>query len=430
MAKRTKTTRQKLLEHFERDCRSASKKQASKRKLREALAGDDSLQAEVRACLIADLQRVYTHPRNPYQGFAASRKRYRQLGHYPEILVEDFFGNHQEFLRAADLHDKRTTTKVRNRAALLHTHQQIADYASKHVLKWTGRHQKARGKRGHLEAIFASDFHSVTVDPFALEVFIATLKMVQPDIVVLGGDVFDFPQVSRHRKMPGHFNLNVQQEINWGRDRIMRRVRETCPDAEIIFVIGNHEYRLVTYIADSAPEMACLDDIDFNRLFKLDELEVNLVCRSSFLAPYERQRKGDVAENWHIIGGCWVVTHGTSIAKWAVEAEMARFRMSGTSGHTHRPQWYTDNSLGTGPLSWMSAPMMAGFAIGRDYVPTPSAWNMGFVHASINVDQGVVHQAPVLVSEKWATFAGQSWRPTEKALARRREQWEVGGLAA
>lgn len=422
----SRSERKAVLKRFEKDCLRAAKHRVSNRKLRDEIASNAGLQDSVRGRLLQDLHRVYEHPDNPYSGFAASRQRYRQLGHFPESLVEDFFGNHSEFLRAADLQDTRTTSRVKNKAARLHTHQQVARYAKKHVLKWVGRHQKAKGRRRHIEAIFASDFHSEQSDPFALDVLEQAVRTVSPDHLVLGGDIFDFPQVSSHRKLPGHFHLNLQQEIDWGKQNILRRFREAAPSAQIDFIIGNHEYRLVNYIADCAPAMASLNSIDFNQLFGLDELEINLVCRSSFLAPYSKGRKRDIAENWSVIGGCWVVTHGTSIARWAAASEIERFRMSGTSGHTHRPQWVTDNSLGTGPVSWMSAPMMAGFGVGRDYVPNPSAWNMGFVHASVFPEKGLVHQQPVTIFDHWAVFSGQSYVPSKRALDRRRKQYEVG----
>ena len=79
----------------------------------------------------------------------------------------------------------------------------------------------------------------------------------------------------------------------------------------------------------------------------------------------------------------------------------------------------TANALGTGPLSWMSTPMMASFAVGRDYVAEPSAWQMGFGVASVETRRRLVSQQLVTVHESWASFAGHSWEPTAKALKER-----------
>ena len=393
------------------------------RAIRERMRDDARLQHETKQAMVADLLRVAEHPDNPFQGFA-SRKRYRDLGHYPEILVSDFFGNHAEFQRAAGLRDTRTTTKARTKAARLHSAQDVARYAEQHVLPWHDKFPKAAGRR-HLECLVGSDWHSWFVDPFALSVFLAACRIVNPDVVVLNGDVFDFPQLSRHRKLPGHFHLNLQQEIEFGREHILRAVREACPDAEILFVIGNHEYRLVTYLADCAPELACLPSMEFAGLLGLDELEISLVTRPSFMAPTTKDRRRELQENWHKVGGCWVVTHGVSCAKFAADKQLDRYQMSGTSGHTHRPQIITGNSLGTGPKSWMSTPMMASYAVGKEYVGEPSMWQMGFGRASIYPEKGLVSQGFVPVFEDWAAFAGHEWRPTVEVFARREEQMAV-----
>ena len=410
--------REALLARFQAACAEAARVQVVNKSLRKELTKDSALKAE----LIQDLIRVFNHPDNPYAGFAASRTRYRQLGHYPEILVVDAFGNHQEFLREAGLGDSRNTSRVKNKAALLNTHQKVADYADKELRRYNDLYRTAP-RTGRLEVMVGSDFHSWFVDPFALRVFLDTIVMVQPDIIVLNGDVFDFPQISRHRKLPGHFSLNLADEITYGREQIMRKVRAAAPDAEILLVIGNHEYRLVNYLADTAPELAALPSLQFGPLLGLDELKIGLVVRQNFLAPYDKQRKREHQENWYAIADTFVVTHGISCAKFAADEQIKRYQKSGTSGHTHRPQLLTANSLGTGSLSWTSTPMMAGFAVGRDYVSEPSAWNMGFGVFSVDTKSKVVVPNLVLVHEQYAAFAGRAWTPTKAELKRRQEQW-------
>lgn len=409
-------------EAFEAECAAAAKQRGINRELREKLDSQNFAE-KVRDRMIKDLLRVYEHPKNKSLVSPVSRPMYRKLGRYCELMVTDVFGSHTEFLRAGGLQKSRTTQKTERKASLLHTHQRIADYAEKNVLSWVGKFDKK--PRGEFDVIFGSDFHSAMVDPFAMDVFIDALKNVQPRVVVLGGDVWDFPTISRHRKLPGHFHLSLAEEIEFGRERILRRVREACPDATIHLIIGNHEYRLVNYIADAAPELAALPTINFGELLGLGEFEINLVCRSNFLAPYKADQKRDTFENWLVIGDCLVVTHGTSIAKNAAEQELLRFQMSGISGHCHRPHTYATNTLATGPTVWTSAPMMAGYAVGRDYVSNPSAWNMGFTHSRLNTRLGLVSTSIVPVYEGWATFAGHSYVPSRAALAARKKQWEI-----
>jgi hypothetical protein len=411
-------------ERFAKAQATAAKRRAANMQRRREIRDSDALAEDIRQEMVTDLRRVYDHPDNPYRGFAASRKRYRAIGHWPEVLVSDLFGTHEEFLRAAGLKDSRTTHKSNLRGAQIHSAYAVSQYAKAHVLPWRERYAKAEGRK-HLEVLVASDLHSAFVDPFALQVFFDCLRIVSPDVVVLNGDVFDFPQISRHPKLPGAFNLNIQQEIDYARNRILRPVREACPDAEVLFVIGNHEHRFVRYLADAAPELACLESMDFAKLFGLDEYEIRLAVRSSFMAPTGSMKRRELAENWHVIGGSYVVTHGTYCGKHSASRQMERFQMSGTSGHVHRPSIASGNSLRTGPITWMATPMMASHAVGKDYVPEPSQWQMGFGHASISTQTGNVSQSLVLVHDEVAWFAGHEFRATQVALKDRAKLLEV-----
>lgn len=412
---------------YDRLIEEAARTRTANYGLRKKLVDDKEQQAQVRAALIEDLLRVYNDPNNPYKGFAASRKRYRQLGHFPERIVEDFFGNHQEFLRAAGLADSRTTTRVRNKAANLHTHQGVANYAQEHVLKSVGMYDQTErlARKSTVDVVIGSDFHSAFVDPFAMRVFLDTIRLVDPEIVVLNGDVFDFPNISRHRHLPGHFHLNLNQEREQALNKIMRPVREAAPNATIYFVIGNHEYRLVNYLADAAPALADLPELRFDKFLSIHDLEMSLVCRSSFLAPTAGTRKQDMRENWIVLLDSYVATHGMAFGKFPADAELARYAKSGTSGHTHRPQIISANTLGTGPLTWMSTPMMASFSVGKDYVTGPSAWQMGFGVVSINPLKKLASPTLVIVHEDWAAFGGKEWIVTEAERLERAKSAEV-----
>lgn len=419
-----KRKREKELEAYEKARAAASKHQEKNRKLRERYVDDKKLQGELRELLIADLLRVFEHPANPYRGFAASRQRYRDLGRYPEIMSLDFFGNHQEFQRAAGLHDKRNTSRVKNKSARLHTAQEVARFADENVLRWANRFEKAKGRKGELHGLIGSDFHSVYCDPLALRAWLNSCEMVQPEHVVINGDLVDFPQFSRHRKLPGHFTLNAYQEVEWAREHILRPTREACPNAQIDFILGNHEMRLVNYLADTATELACFPSMSFDVLFGLGELEINLVCRGSFLTPTAKAKAKDVRENWAVYGDSYAATHGRSCAKFAAQVQLDTFKMSGSSGHTHRPQIYHANSLGTGPLSWMSTPMMAHPAVGSDYMPEPTQWNGGFGYFAILPEKSLVSQELVIVHQDWASWAGRTWTPT-KAEQKAREAMAI-----
>ncbi len=394
--KKPKTDRQILMEKFEKDCQEASKARKANRKLREAYKSDSEKAENIRQKLIADLKRVWKHPHNPFRGFSASRDRYRQLGHFPEVMVTDLFGNHQEFQRAAGIRDARGTTKVKNLTAKLHAEAEILKYAKEYIEPYYGVwDRRTRATTGVKTVVVISDAHGKFIDPFAKEVMFDVVRMVQPDGVVANGDMVDFPKVGRFTEIPGAGNLSLQDELDFVREEIFRPLTNLCPDAYRIYVMGNHEQRLVRYLADTAPELADLRCLRWDRLLEIDEMGWELVFGGNWLAPRQGDRTRNIRRTWKVLHDCFVVTHGASIAKNAMESEIQRYGMSGTSGHTHRPGLWTLPTLAGKHLSWTSTGMLASFAVGKDYMAkSPSAWTMGFAVFTIDPKTKTVTPPP------------------------------------
>lgn len=423
-----KNERQKALERYNRAAEKAAESRDSNRGLRDSYRADSSLRASMERKLIADLIRVFNDPDNPYAGWAASRKRYRELGRYPEIMVADLFGTHAEFERAAGLRDKRGTSKTSLVTATLHTEKEIRRYAEAHVLRHVGKHDlKLRDRHGEKLVMVASDLHSQFLDPFAWAVFVDTAKRYQPDVVIINGDAVDFPKVGRFVQMPGAGALSIQSEIDFVRQEVFARLRKACPNAVITYHVGNHEQRLIRYLADTAPGLADLRCLQFDQLFGIEEFDIAMVFGGNFLAPRQKDRDENIRKTYKVYFDCFAVSHGHSISKTAAEEELKRFGMSGTSGHTHRPQLVTVPTLACPTASWTSTGMMAGFAVGKDYVDGPSAWTMGFGLFVVVPSKELVIPQNVLVHENHAHLGGVSWEPTREALAIRRAMWGENG---
>lgn len=428
-----KTPREQLLAKFEAACEKAAEMRQTNTGLRQEYRNNREKREKIRDLLIADLLRVFNSPDNPYAGWAASRKRYRELGHYPEIMVSDLFGTHAEFERAAKLTDKRGTSKVRLLTAKLHTEKEIREFAEESVMGSVGRWDSAyRDRQGVKVLQVGSDFHGQFSDPFAMRVWHDVMKLVQPDGVVFNGDVCDFPTVGRFSQIPGAGALSLADEIKFVKKHILAPARKILgPKKPITYHIGNHEHRLVRYLADTAPELADLDCLRWDNLFGIDELGIEMVFGGNWLAPRQSDRKGNIKRTYKVYYDCFAVSHGHSIAANAMAEELKRFGLSGTSGHTHRPGIHTAPTLANPHLSWTSTGMMAGFAVGKTYVDGPSQWTMGFALFTIDPAAGIVIPQPVTIYEDFASFCGRVWRPTEEERAIRRHHWgEAGDVTA
>jgi len=89
-----------------------------------------------------------------------------------------------------------------------------------------------------------------THDEKAISLALEITRMVNPDTVVLLGDNLDLPELSKYRITPAY-----QQTTQATIDRaavFCAEVRSAAPNAEIIWLAGNHEERLPNHILDNA----------------------------------------------------------------------------------------------------------------------------------------------------------------------------------
>ena len=100
------------------------------------------------------------------------------------------------------------------------------------------------------------------------------------DLVVNAGDNLDFPEFSTHRSAPG-FLQNTQLTIDRaGTEGATQRA--LAPDAEIIWLEGNHEYRFIKEITDKLPNLLGLSRaghrvpvLSLSNLLRFDEYDID-----------------------------------------------------------------------------------------------------------------------------------------------------------
>lgn len=89
-----------------------------------------------------------------------------------------------------------------------------------------------------------------THDERALDVALSVLKKVNPDKVVLLGDNLDLPEFGKYR-LSSAYSLTTQATIDRA-TQLCAQVRDAAPHADIYWLSGNHEERLVNYVIDNA----------------------------------------------------------------------------------------------------------------------------------------------------------------------------------
>lgn len=136
--------------------------------------------------------------------------------------------------------------------------------------------------------IAAGDFHIPYHDPNAVAAFLEYIKKYQPDKIIITGDFLDCYTISRFSKNPKAFSMEQEFEIGV---TILEAIREACPNAEIIFLKGNHELRIEKYINSQASQMATF----FNELSEelaFDKLGIKYVYVPTWIDTPQSGERG------------------------------------------------------------------------------------------------------------------------------------------
>jgi hypothetical protein len=339
---------------------------------------------------ILDLRRLQEiHPDK-----SITRNFYRVHGKYSDATWQQHFGTFHEFRRQAGLELSRDQHSLERQIAKHASLDVYRSFYEEEVLPYHLKFEK--NTTGRFKTILVgSDFHDLEVDPFMMSVFIDTAKRLQPDHIVLNGDVFDNPEFSKYDLDPRDFD--ILKRFNYVKKHIFGALRRVAPEAQIDLIAGNHEARILKILAAKTPAMkVLLSDVmglTLSDVFGLDEFEINLVCKLDLAAFSQPDINSEVKENFKVFYDTFVCSHYRSM----------KFGLSGTSGHTHHPHQSTFCNIPRGKLLWTTTGCMAhtrmGYTEGMDdaqqsfligHIDTHKK-NIAQEHLVVGGDQIVVH---------------------------------------
>lgn len=240
--------------------------------------------------------------------------------------------------------------------------------------------------RPYRKIAFLSDIHFPYHDQPAVDVALAALRDWRPELVVLGGDIFDFYQISEYSQDPSR-RLTIQDELDSARG-FWESINNL--DADVIYLEGNHESRLTRTIHKNPG------------LYNLRALSFPIA------AELPRHWRWYPSQT-HLKVGPLILLHGdlrggpsgVHIA-WAL---LKRLRTSCLFGHFHR----FDIAYETG---YDGLPRV-GFGNGHlsdvlraEYVTTPN-WQTGFSTIEYSPEEGIFAVQQHLIINGQLVFRGR-----------------------
>jgi predicted phosphodiesterase len=227
------------------------------------------------------------------------------------------------------------------------------------------------------KVLLMSDLHIPYHDTKAVTLALKVADHVQPDQIIIVGDGIDFHGLSRFTKDPGVEEMLVD-EISEMRE-FLASLRKRFPKTELIYILGNHENRLVKYIQEQAP--ALYGVVTFRQLLDLDTLHIKDV-------PYG-------PDQMYKIPGCDLLVRHENITGGvhSAHATVTKAMRSVVFGHTHRIQEsqivsiddHNHRGINIGCLCDKHSPVMS-------YVKNHWQWALGFGVATIMPNGHWFHQ--------------------------------------
>lgn len=268
------------------------------------------------------------------------------------------------------------------------------------------------------------EFQSESAIDVAFQLMHAANEEYGLDAIVNLGDTIDLPAQSRHKQeiaFQNTTNLAIQRGYEY-----MAAQRALAPDAEIVFLEGNHDCRINKYLAERAPAVVTMRRADSGKkewpvnslphLLRLDELNVRYEggypAGEYWLNENLRCFHGDRATTGSTAQRYLNANHHTSV----IYGHIHRIELSYHTNHTSRGP-ARNAAFSPGCLCRVDGgvPSVKGGATpNEEPVKYWENWQQGIGFAWYK-DSGEFSLLSVPIFDDWAVFMGNEFRANTTA---------------
>lgn len=295
-----------------------------------------------------------------------SRNYFRNNSKISESTWNRHFGTFEEFKRQAGIILSRHAHRLEKNIAL-HASKDKQRAKNEEKRGWEGAYLRPHSGRFQT-VLVCSDIHDQACDPFYRRILIDTAKRVQPEKIVLNGDIFDLPEFSKYTQDPRKFGPT--ERIKWVH-ALLEDLRAACPDAEITFVEGNHEFRLLRHLTEATPALMTvlseLHGMSVSDILGLKQFELNYIARADLAAFNEADIKKELSKNYVILYDAVLFNHFP---------EGRSMGFPGANGHHHKHVVWNDYSPIFGSFEWHQ--LGCGHGPSASYCAAEK-WSQGFL---------------------------------------------------
>jgi UDP-2,3-diacylglucosamine pyrophosphatase LpxH len=169
--------------------------------------------------------------------------------------------------------------------------------------------------------VFISDTQAPYHLPQAVALVCAFIKDYKPSLVVLGGDMVDFVSLSKFTKVGRYTPTNIVDELKIYEAEVLEPIAKASGGCEMIHLEGNHEFRLIRYVATFAKPLE--DLIDLTDI---------LGCKKHGI-KYIKSKAGNAV---HKLTKHLALMHGERLGVNPAKAQYEKWGGSLVMGHSHK----------------------------------------------------------------------------------------------
>ena len=246
-----------------------------------------------------------------------------------------------------------------------------------------------RSSKPVVRVAFVPDSHHPNVHKKSWALLLRALMRWKPEVLVVLGDFADAETLSAHPPdEPG--NRDFAEEVEAVKAALTQL--EQIGATTMVYIAGNHEFRLERYLARQAPAL-------FKHLKGWPAL-LDLHERGWQWVPYRRSASLGKLHITHDTGSAGMNAHRTSAAV---------FGGSALIGHTHRMAYEVRGRFDSTPylacmLGWLGDAAQAGKYM---HEAKSAEWVHGFGVGLLEMGTGIVHLQPVPIVHGRCVIAGE-----------------------
>lgn len=324
-----------------------------------------------------------------------TRNYFRNHSAISESTWSRFFGTFEEFKRQAGLKLSRQQHQLERNIA---KHASVDHYRQLNVDRKDFAAKYTRDRAGRFKTIMVcSDLHDIEIDRFFLRTWLDTVARVQPDVIVFVGDCFDLPEFGKYGVDPREWD--VVGRIKFVHEQILGPTRAAAPEAQIDFIEGNHEARLLRHMADATPALravlADLHGFTVGKLLGLDKYQINYIAKADLGAFTKQDFERQLSNNYKVYFDSFLCHHFPHARNMG---------LPGVNGHHHKHQVWAHFSPIYGAYEWHQ--LGSGHKRSASYCEG-ERWHNGF--AIVNIDTHTRSTSFDYISVTDFAVAGGKW---------------------